>query len=49
VPVQLHLSSDGYSGELLERDPLETDGYVFITTRMVPPGEVTYYFTIGGA
>ena len=58
--VKLHLSSDDYKGELLVVDkPKEQEGgakkkddadskQVFRTTRMLPPGDVFYYYTIDG-
>jgi len=47
MPVQLHISCDKYSGELLQREPLPYE-VVYETVRMLPPGEVTYYYTIDG-
>lgn len=48
TPIQLHISSDQYQGELLERDTTYIGEIVYSTTRMVPPGEATYYFSING-
>jgi hypothetical protein len=47
MPVNLHLSCDKYSGELLIRD---TSSYevTYSTIRMLPPGEQTYYYTVNG-
>jgi hypothetical protein len=47
MPVKLHLSCDKYQGELLERDLGGDDGEVtYSTTRMLPPGEITYYYSV---
>lgn len=57
--VKLHLSSDDYKGELLvvekadqkeggKKKDGEAERQVFKTTRMLPPGEVYYYFSIDG-
>ncbi len=42
--VYIHLSSDNYEPDLMEKDDL-TGEYTLL--RMVPPGEVKYYFSIG--
>lgn len=47
MPVNLHISCDGYQGELLERDTAAEE-VTYSTCRMLPPGEVTYYYTING-
>ena len=47
MPVNLHLSCDKYEGELLLREPSSSE-VKYSTTRMLPPGEVTYFFTING-
>ena len=43
VPIYLHLSSDGFEKDLLLPDP-EKPG-IYFSTRMVPPGKVSYYFS----
>ena len=42
--VYIHLSSDNYTEDLMEKDE---DTGEFILLRMVPPGKVSYYFSIG--
>ena len=44
TPVYIHLSCDNFEEDLMLRD-LETGQYQVL--RMVPPGEIRYYFTIG--
>jgi hypothetical protein len=49
MPVMLHLSCDKFQGELLERDRgCDDDEVTYSTTRMLPPGEITYYYTVNG-
>jgi len=49
MPVKLHLSCEKYEGELLDRDLGGDDGDVtYSTTRMLPPGEITYYYSVSG-
>jgi NLR family CARD domain-containing protein 3 len=43
VPIYLHLSCDGFEEDLLLPDE-EKEG-IYSSTRMVPPGDVSYYFT----
>ena len=43
VPIYLHLSSDEFEQDLLLPDPDKPGMYS--STRMVPPGDVSYYFT----
>ncbi|CAI2375065.1 unnamed protein product [Moneuplotes crassus] len=43
VPIYLQLSSDEFDKDLLLPDP-EQPG-IYFSTRMVPPGKVSYYFT----
>lgn len=43
VPIYLHISSDGFEQDLLLPDPSKPG--IYTSTRMVPPGEVSYYFT----
>ena len=47
MPIMLHLSCDRYHGELLVREnpSFETQ---YCTVRMLPPGEVSYYYTVNG-
>jgi len=47
MPVEIHMSCDGYQGELLERD-MGGDEVTYSTTRMLPPGEITYYYSVNG-
>jgi hypothetical protein len=47
MPVMLHLSCETYSGELLEQSGHGKD-VIYETTRMLPPGEITYYYSING-
>lgn len=42
--VYIHLSCDKYEPDLMEKDELSGE---FTLLRMVPPGEVDYYFSIG--
>lgn len=42
--VFIHLSSDEFEADLMERN--EQSGE-FTITRMVPPGRIEYYFSIG--
>ena len=51
VVVKLHLECDEYRGQLLQclsrkcpEEPL-----IYVTERMLPPGDQRYYFTVGGA
>ena len=47
MPVNLHLSCDKFNGELLLREASTYD-VIYSTFRMLPPGEVTYYYTVNG-
>jgi len=40
--VYIHLSSDNYEADLMEKD-IEGE---FSVLRMVPPGKIEYYFSI---
>lgn len=42
--VYIHLSSDNKEADLMEKDELTGE---FSLLRMVPPGKVNYYFSIG--
>ncbi len=45
VPIWLHLECDGYEPDLMLPDPMDPD--VYISRRMVPPGLLKYYFSLG--
>ena len=45
VPINLHLECDGFTPDLMLQDPV--DPYVYVSTRMVPPGIQRYYFSKG--
>jgi len=50
-PVKLHISSDDFEGQLLEPDEEKSkmaNGPVYSCLRMLPPGTVSYYYTVGG-
>jgi hypothetical protein len=47
MPVMLHMSFDRYEGELLVRTNPSFETH-YTTVRMLPPGEVTYYYTVNG-
>lgn len=47
MPVMLHLSCDKFQGELLLRESSSFE-VIYSTMRMLPPGEVSYYFTVNG-
>ena len=42
IPVYIHISCDNYGHDLMERN---SDG-VYRLLRMIPPGNIQYYFTI---
>lgn len=42
TPVYIHLQCDKYKPDLMERGP---DG-VYRLLRMVPPGDLSYYFSV---
>ena len=42
--VFIHLSSDNFEADMMEKDEITGE---FTLLRMVPPGKVTYYFSIG--
>jgi hypothetical protein len=45
----MHVSCDKYQGELLDLDPdTSPSEMVYYTTRMLPPGEATYYYSVNG-
>lgn len=46
TPVMLHTSCDDYQGELLVRE--NSYEMVYSTIRMLPPGEVTFYYSVNG-
>lgn len=49
VQVKLHLSTDDFKGEVLEclvHKPGEPQ--IYMTERMLAPGDATFYFTVGG-
>ena len=46
--IRLHLSVDNYKGEILYYDEKSIDEQIFYTFRMLPPGEVSYYFSEDG-
>jgi hypothetical protein len=43
VPIYLHISSDGFEQDLLLPDRSQPG--IYSSTRMVPPGEISFYFT----
>ena len=43
VPIYLHISSDKFEQDLLLPD--EENPGVYYSTRMVPPGDISYYFS----
>lgn len=45
VPIWVHLESDQYQPDLMLPDPMDPE--VYISRRMVPPGLLKYYFSIG--
>lgn len=47
MPVMLHLSADNFEGELLLRENSSFE-VIYSTMRMLPPGEISYYFTVNG-
>lgn len=48
MPIMLHLSCDKYQGELLDRDTSDGSTLCYSTTRMLPPGPLTYYYSVNG-
>ncbi len=42
--VFIHLSCDNYEADIMEKDEITGE---FTLLRMVPPGKVSYYFSIG--
>jgi hypothetical protein len=49
TPIMLHVSCDKYQGELLDRDSSGGDQLCYSTTRMLPPGTLTYYYSVNSA
>jgi len=43
VPIYLHISSDKFEQDLLLPDPENPE--IYTSTRMVPPGDISFYFT----
>ena len=43
MPLYVHLSSDSFEPDLLL--PAEGEPGLFVSTRMVPPGALDYYFS----
>ena len=46
--MQLHLSTDNFQGELLLREDEQKDPLFYSQVRMVPPGEVYFFYSVNG-
>lgn len=44
--VKIHLSWDNYEPDKMKKDP--KDKWLFFLARMVPPGDLKFYFTVNG-